>query len=55
MKEQKVLVVNKRLQDMRKASVLAQALSEFGLESVFVKPALRKYIEDELVKLRRQK
>ena len=55
LKEQKVLVVNKRLQDMRKASVLAQALSEFGLESVFVKPALRKYIEDELVKLRRQK
>ena len=53
LKEQKVLVVNKRLHDLRKASVLAQALTEFGLDSVFVKPALRKYIEDELVKLKK--
>ena len=55
LKEQKVLVVNKRLHDMRKASVLAQALTEFGLDSIFIKPALRKYIEDELVKLAKQK
>jgi hypothetical protein len=55
LKEQKVLVVNKRLHDMRKASVLAQALSEFGLDSVFIKPALRKFIEDELAKLAKQK
>ena len=54
LKEQKVLVVNKRLHDMRKASVLAQALTEFGLDSIFIKPALRKYIEDELVKLAKQ-
>ena len=54
-KEQKMLIVNKRLHDLRKASVLAQALSEFGLDSVFLKPALRKFIEDELVKLAKQK
>ena len=41
MKEQKMLIVNKRLHDARKAAVLAHALSEFGLEAVFVKPAVR--------------
>jgi hypothetical protein len=55
MKEQKMLVVNKRLQDGRKAAVLAYALSEFGLEAVFVKPAVRKYIEDELARNKKKK
>ncbi len=55
LKDQKVLVVNKRLHDMRKASVLALALSEIGLDAVFIKPALRKYIEDEQARFAKQK
>jgi len=52
LKDQKVLVVNKRLHDARKTSMLALALNEIGIESVFVKPALREYIEDEVAKSR---
>ncbi len=47
LKSQKLLVVNKRLADARKASSLAQAIAEFGIDTTFVKPALRQYIEDE--------
>jgi hypothetical protein len=50
LKDQKVLVVNKRLHEMRKASMLAQALAEIGIDSVFIKPATREYIEDEAAK-----
>ena len=55
MKEQKMLIVNKRLHDARKAAVLAHALSEFGLEAVFVKPAVRKFVEDELARSKNKK
>ncbi len=55
LKDKKILVVNKRLHDMRKASVLAQALSEIGIEGIFVKPAIRDYIDEELAKLAKQK
>ena len=55
LKDQKVLVVNKKLHDARKASVLAQALGEFGIETTFIKPNLREYIEDELAKLVKHK
>ena len=55
LKDQKVLVVNKKLHDARKASVLAQALGEFGIETTFMKPNLREYIEDELAKLVKHK
>ncbi|HEY6192593.1 MAG TPA: hypothetical protein VI215_09770 [Bacteroidota bacterium] len=50
LKSQKVLVVNKRLSDPRKASCLAQALAEFGIETAFVKPSLREFIEDEVTR-----
>ena len=49
-KNQKVVVINKRLPDGRKASALAQALSEYGIETTFVKPNVRAYIEDEVAK-----
>ena len=54
-RDEKVLVVNKRLHDMRKASVLALALREFGVETVFLKPMVREFIEDEWAKSVRQK
>lgn len=53
LKEQKLLLVNKRLMPVRKASILAVALQEIGLENVFLKPALRGFIEDEAAKASR--
>jgi len=50
LRSQRILVVNKRLPDARKASSLAQALAEYGIETTFVKPTLREYIEDEVAK-----
>lgn len=55
LKDERMLVVNKKLLDARRASVLAQALSAFGLDNVFIKPALREYIEDEMAKSRMRK
>jgi hypothetical protein len=55
LKDKQVLVVNKRLHEMRRASILAQALAAIGIENVFVKPALREYIEDEVAKAKKQK
>lgn len=50
LKDKKTLVVNKRLFDNRKTSVLARGISEFGLENVYIKPAVRLFIEDELAR-----
>ena len=55
LKDQKVLVVNKRLHEARKASVLAQALAEYGIETTFIKPNLREYIEDETARATKTK
>ena len=51
LKDKKVLVINKRLLDSRKASALAVALSDFGIETMFIKPNLRAFIEDEVAKV----
>lgn len=55
LKDQKVLVVNKKLTDMRKASILACALAEFGIEKQFLKPVIREFIEDEVAKIGKAK
>lgn len=55
LKEQKMLVVNKRLHEARKAASLAQALAEYGIETTYIKPSLREYIEDEWAKLAKQR
>jgi hypothetical protein len=55
LKDQKVVVVNKRLLDSRKASALAVAISEYGIDTMFVKPKLRTYIEDEVAKMAKAK
>ncbi|HUL45405.1 MAG TPA: hypothetical protein VLY03_13710 [Bacteroidota bacterium] len=51
LKDQKILVINKRLSDARKASALAVGLAEYGIETAYVKPNLRSYIEDEVAKV----
>ncbi len=53
LKAQRVLIINKKLLPNRKAAVLAVAMHELGLENVFVKPALREYIEDEVARAAR--
>jgi hypothetical protein len=53
LKAQRLLLLNRRLLPARKASVLAKALRETGLENVFLKPAVRAYIEDETARGRK--
>jgi hypothetical protein len=53
LRAQKMLLINKRLMPARKAAVLAAALRDIGLEDVYLKPALRVYIEDEVARSRR--
>ena len=53
LREQKILLVNRRLLPARKASVLAMAMHEMGLDNMYLKPAVREYIEDEVAKAAR--
>ena len=50
LREECVIVVNKKLAPNRKASVISQAFGELGIENVYLKPAVRMFIEDEIVK-----
>ena len=50
LKDERMLVINNKLPDAGRASVLGQALAQYGLENVFIKPSLREYIEDEVTK-----
>jgi hypothetical protein len=53
LREQKILIVNRRLLPQRKANVLATALHDIGLDNLYVKPAIRAFIEDEVAKAAR--
>jgi hypothetical protein len=53
LREQKILLVNRRLFPAKKASVLAMAMHEIGLDDMYLKPAVREYIEDEIAKAAR--
>jgi hypothetical protein len=50
LKAERIIVINKRLAQARRASVLAQGLAEVGIDEIYLKPAVREYIEDELAK-----
>lgn len=50
LKDQKILVVNKKLFDSRKTSILARGISEFGFGEIEIRPLVRQYIEDEIAK-----
>jgi len=47
-KNQQVLLVNRRHPLNRRINLLARSLHQFGLDNVFVKPALRDIIADEV-------
>jgi len=51
LKTDRVLLINKRLMPNKKASVFALALHEIGLDNVFIKPAVREFIEDEVARM----
>ncbi len=55
LKEEQVLVVNKRLTELRRASILAQALTEIGVDSIFIKPNIRDFIDNEAAKYLKSK
>jgi hypothetical protein len=47
LKEQRLLVVNKRFTVERKISTVARALGELGVDAIFVRPAVRELIDKE--------
>ena len=50
LKAERIIVVNKKLAPAKKSSVLAQGIAEVGIEEIYLKPAVREYIEEELAK-----
>jgi len=50
LKAERLIVINKRLAPVRRASVLARGLAEVGIDEIYLKPAIREYIEDELAR-----
>ena len=54
LKSDRILLINRKLMTNKKASVFALALHTIGLDNVFVKPAVREFIEDEVARVSRQ-
>ena len=50
LKAERLIVVNKKLASAKRASILAQGLAEIGIDEIYLKPAVREFIEDELAK-----
>ncbi len=53
LRDQRILLINRRLAPSRKAALLAVAVQEIGLDNVYPKPVVRAYIEDEVAKAAR--
>ncbi len=53
LKSERILVINKKLPPTKRLSVLACGISEIGLNNIYVKPAIRDFIEDEVSKVQR--
>lgn len=54
LKSERILVVNKKLPPAKRLSVLARGISEIGLNNIYVKPAVRDFIEDQVSKAARE-
>lgn len=50
LRDENIIVVNKKLAPIKKCSVIAQALGEYGIDQVYMKPIVRTYVEDEIVR-----
>lgn len=51
LRSERIILVNKKMNTPRKASILAQGLAEIGIDEVYLKPAVREFIEDELARI----
>ncbi|MEW6061604.1 MAG: hypothetical protein AB1600_06625 [Bacteroidota bacterium] len=54
LRDERIIVVNKKLSERKKCSVIAQALGEYGIDNVYMKPVVRTYVEDEIVRAQMQ-
>ena len=52
LRDERIIVVNRKLNVNRKVSVISQGLNQLGLDNIFIKPVVRLCIEDELAKVR---
>jgi hypothetical protein len=52
LKEQRLILVNRRATIERKLAVIARALGSIGIDGVYLKPAVRSFIEDEMSRAR---
>lgn len=50
LREKKLIVINRKMPVENKVAVLARSIAQFPLENVFIKPALREFIDDERAK-----
>ena len=50
LKDQKYIIINKKIDVKKKISILARNLHEIGIENIYLKPALREIIEEEVLK-----
>ena len=50
LKEQKLILINKKLEVRKKINILSKNLNEIGIDNIYIKPALRDIIEEELIK-----
>lgn len=50
LKDERQIVINKRWPIEIRLSTIARAMGEIGIEDVFMKPAVRAYVEDEIAK-----
>ncbi|HEX9007427.1 MAG TPA: hypothetical protein VF889_09040 [Bacteroidota bacterium] len=53
LRDQRILLINRRLVPSRKAALLAVAIQQIGLDNVYLKPVVRAYIDDEVAKAAR--
>jgi hypothetical protein len=51
LKQQRTIIINKKLSLQKKLSILARGLTEIGIGETFLRPAVREFIEDEMAKL----
>jgi hypothetical protein len=54
LREERLLVLNRRFTVPKKIRTLALGLNEYGLGDIFILPAVREAIEDELAKSLRE-
>jgi len=50
LKTQKTLVINKKLSNPKKITLLAKGIQEIGTENIYIKPFIRQFIEDETIR-----